>query len=46
MEKLIPLAAEVAERLKKRGETLALSESSRGGLVSAALGAQPGASAF
>ncbi|MEQ8265987.1 MAG: CinA family protein [Parvibaculum sp.] len=46
MEKLIPLAAKVAELLKKRGETLALSESSMGGLVSAALVAQPGASAF
>lgn len=46
MEKLIPLAADVAELLKKRGETLALSESSMGGLVSAALVAQPGASAF
>jgi len=46
MEGLIPLAAEVAERLKKRQETVALSESSMGGLVSAALVAQPGASAF
>lgn len=46
MESLLPLAAEVAELLKKRGETLALSESSMGGLVSAALVAQPGASAF
>jgi nicotinamide-nucleotide amidase len=46
MESLLPLAAEVAELLKKRSETLALSESSMGGLVSAALVAQPGASAF
>ena len=46
MERLIPLAAEVAEMLKERGETVALSESSMGGLVSAALVAQPGASAF
>jgi PncC family amidohydrolase len=46
MERLLPLAAEAAELLKKRGETIALSESSMGGLVSAALVAQPGASAF
>lgn len=46
MENLLPLAAEVAGLLKQRGETLALSESSMGGLVSAALVAQPGASAF
>jgi PncC family amidohydrolase len=46
MESLIPLAVEVAELLKKRQETVALSESSMGGLVSAALVAQPGASAF
>jgi PncC family amidohydrolase len=46
MERLLPLAAEAAELLKKRGETVALSESSMGGLVSAALVAQPGASAF
>ncbi|PKQ09220.1 MAG: damage-inducible protein [Alphaproteobacteria bacterium HGW-Alphaproteobacteria-12] len=46
MESLLPLAGEVAALLKKRGETLALSESSMGGLVSAALVAQPGASAF
>ena len=35
MESLLPLAAEVAELLKKRGETLALSESSMGGLGAA-----------
>jgi len=46
MESLMPLAGEVAELLKKRGETIALSESSMGGLVSAALVAQAGASAF
>jgi PncC family amidohydrolase len=46
MESLMPLAGEVAELLKKRGETVALSESSMGGLVSAALVAQAGASAF
>ena len=42
----LAVAAEVADLLKKRGETVALSESSMGGLVSAALVAQPGASAF
>jgi len=46
MEKLLPLAEEAATLLKQRGETLAVSESSVGGLVSAALIAQPGASAF
>lgn len=46
MQDLLPAAAEIAELLKKRGETLALSESSMGGLVSASFVAQPGASAF
>jgi len=46
MESLLPLAEVAASLLKKRGETLAVSESSVGGLVSAALIAQPGASAF
>jgi len=46
MQDLLPVAAEIAELLKKRGETLALSESSMGGLVSASFVAQPGASAF
>ncbi len=40
------LAAQVAERLIARKETLAVSESSTGGLISAALLAVPGASAF
>ncbi|WP_205698899.1 CinA family protein [Conexibacter sp. SYSU D00693] len=39
-------AAAVAQRLEDRGETLALAESSGGGLVTAALIAVPGASAF
>lgn len=46
MEILLPLAEEAAALLKQRRETLAVSESSVGGLVSAALIAQPGASAF
>ncbi|HLZ65408.1 MAG TPA: CinA family protein [Aliidongia sp.] len=40
------LAARVAERLIARGETIAISESSAGGLISAALLAVPGASAY
>lgn len=40
------LAARVASLLRARGETVAVSESSAGGLVSAALLAIPGASAY
>ncbi|HET7835572.1 MAG TPA: CinA family protein, partial [Variovorax sp.] len=39
------LAARVGATLKERGETVAVTESSAGGLVSAALLAIPGASA-
>src|SRR5882757_7734542 len=39
-------AAAIADRLRARGETLAIAESSAGGLISAALVAVPGASAF
>lgn len=46
MDTLLPLAAEAARLLKARGETLATGESAVAGLVSAALVAQPGASAF
>jgi len=46
MQTLLPLAAQLAERLKSRGETLAVGESSAGGLIAAALIAQPGASAY
>lgn len=46
MQTLLPLAEEIAVRLKARGETLAVSESSTGGLVSAALLSVPGASAY
>lgn len=46
MERLFPLAQEIGEALKSRGETIAISESSSGGLISAALLAQAGASRF
>ncbi|HZB92797.1 MAG TPA: CinA family protein [Stellaceae bacterium] len=46
MEELLPLAAALADRLKARGETIAVAESSTGGLISAALLAIPGASAY
>ena len=45
-EDLAALAAEVGERLKARGETVAVAESSSGGLISAALLSVPGASAY
>ena len=41
-----PLAIEIARLLTSRGETIAVAESSAGGLISAALLAVPGASAF
>ncbi|MEL6856838.1 MAG: CinA family protein [Pseudomonadota bacterium] len=46
MERLIPRAEIVGERLLARGETIGISESSSGGLISAALLAVPGASRF
>lgn len=46
MEALYALAAEIGERLKARGEKIAVNESSSGGLVSAALLSVPGASAY
>src|SRR5262249_55834811 len=46
MESLLPLAKRVGEKLKARKETVGVSESSSGGLVSAVLLAVPGASAY
>jgi nicotinamide-nucleotide amidase len=45
-EKLRRCGSQVAERLKERRETVAIAESSTGGLISAALLAVPGASAY
>src|SRR5471030_1656369 len=46
MQDLKPIVGRLASLLKQRGETLAVAESSAGGLISAALLAVPGASAF
>jgi len=46
MHELLPLATRVGECLKQRKETLAIAESSSGGLLSAVLLAVPGASAY
>src|ERR1700752_3605210 len=46
MDSLLPLAKRVGEKLKARKETVGVSESSSGGLVSAVLLAVPGASAY
>jgi len=46
MEELFLIAGRVGAVLKARGETIAVAESSAGGLISAALLAVPGASAF
>ena len=45
-QNLMTRALLVAERLKERRETVAIAESSTGGLISAALLAVPGASAY
>src|SRR5882672_11380730 len=45
-ESLTALGAAVAELLKQRKQTLAVAESSAGGLINAALVAVPGASAY
>ncbi len=46
MRDLMPLAEALAARLKARGESIAISESSAGGLISASLVAVPGASNY
>jgi nicotinamide-nucleotide amidase len=46
MKALIPLAQTVAQRLIARRETIAIAESSTGGLIAATLLAVPGASAY
>lgn len=46
MEGLLPAARAIGARLKARGETVAVAESSAGGLIAAALLAVPGASAY
>jgi nicotinamide-nucleotide amidase len=46
MNELMPLAEQVAALLRERAETIAIAESSTGGLISAALLAVPGASAY
>src|ERR1700735_5374869 len=46
MKARLPLAETIAQRLIARRETIAVAESSTGGLISAALLAVPGASAY
>jgi nicotinamide-nucleotide amidase len=46
MQDLVTHATQLAARLKQRGETIAVAESSTGGMISAALLAVPGASAY
>jgi len=46
MSKIASLAARVGMLLKERGQTIAVSESSAGGLINAALVAVPGASSY
>jgi nicotinamide-nucleotide amidase len=46
MHSLLPLAEKIAARLIERRETIAVAESSTGGLIAAALLAVPGASAY
>jgi PncC family amidohydrolase len=46
MQLLVPIAEKIAARLIERNETVAIAESSTGGLIAAALLAVPGASAY
>src|SRR5580658_3604163 len=46
MKTLLPLAEKIAQRLIARRETIAVAESSTGGLIAASLLAVPGASAY
>ena len=46
MQDLVPIAEQIAARLIARRQTIAVAESSPGGLISAALLAVPGASAY
>lgn len=46
MDRLLPLARQIGDKLIARGETVGVSESSSGGLISAALLAVPGASRY
>jgi len=46
MKELVAIAEQVAEKLKAKRQTIAVAESSAGGLISAALLAVPGASAY
>jgi nicotinamide mononucleotide (NMN) deamidase PncC len=46
IEQFMPLAASIAERLKARGETIAVADGATGGLLSASLLTVPGATKF
>jgi PncC family amidohydrolase len=46
MQRLVPIAEQIAGLLRERRQTIAVAESSTGGLVAAALLAVPGASAY
>jgi nicotinamide-nucleotide amidase len=46
IQELLPQAQRIAARLRERQETVAVAESSTGGIISAALLAVPGASAY